>query len=139
MKISTYARLLSLTFLMCLFNLGTAQAQTKEVSGVVISGEDNLPLPGVSILLKGSTSGTVTDVDGKFRISVTSDQSVLVFSFIGFTTQEVLVGARSEISVTLGPDMKSLAEVIVVGYGEQKKETITGSVATVKGDRKSVV
>ncbi|MDO8965635.1 MAG: TonB-dependent receptor [Algoriphagus sp.] len=118
---------------MCLFNLGTAQAQTKEVSGVVISGEDNLPLPGVSILLKGSTSGTVTDVDGKFRISVTSDQSVLVFSFIGFTTQEVLVGARSEISVTLGPDMKSLAEVIVVGYGEQKKETITGSVATVKG------
>ncbi|WP_370871155.1 SusC/RagA family TonB-linked outer membrane protein [Algoriphagus sp.] len=133
MKISTYARLLSLTFLMCLFNLGTAQAQTKEVSGVVISGEDNLPLPGVSILLKGSTSGTVTDVDGKFRISVTSDQSVLVFSFIGFTTQEVLVGARSEISVTLGPDMKSLAEVIVVGYGEQKKETITGSVATVKG------
>ncbi|SDA80615.1 TonB-linked outer membrane protein, SusC/RagA family [Algoriphagus alkaliphilus] len=133
MKISTYARLLSLTFLMCLINLGTAQAQTKEVSGVVISGEDNLPLPGVSILLKGSTSGTVTDVDGKFRISVTSDQSVLVFSFIGFTTQEVLVGARSEISVTLGPDMKSLAEVIVVGYGEQKRETITGSVATVKG------
>lgn len=133
MKISTPARLLSLTFLMCLFYLGTAQAQTKEVSGVVISGEDNLPLPGVSILVKGTTSGTVTDVDGKFKISVSSDQSVLVFSFIGFQTQEVVVGAQSELSITLGADMKSLEEVIVVGYGEQKKETITGSVATVKG------
>jgi TonB-linked SusC/RagA family outer membrane protein len=118
---------------MCLFVLGTAKAQTKEVSGVVISGEDNLPLPGVSILVKGTTAGTVTDVDGKFRISVNSDQSVLVFSFIGFQTQEVVVGAQSELTVTLGPDMKSLEEVIVVGYGEQKKETITGSVATVKG------
>jgi len=133
MKISTHARLICLSFLMCLFVLGTAKAQTKEVSGVVISGEDNLPLPGVSILVKGTTAGTVTDVDGKFRISVNSDQSVLVFSFIGFQTQEVVVGAQSELTVTLGPDMKSLEEVIVVGYGEQKKETITGSVATVKG------
>lgn len=119
--------------MMCLLFLGTAQAQTREVSGVVISGEDNLPLPGVSILLKGSTSGTVTDVDGKFRIGVESDQSVLVFSFIGFTTQEVVVGAQSVLDVRLAPDTKSLEEVIVVGYGEQKKETITGSVATVKG------
>ncbi|OOG71510.1 TonB-dependent receptor [Algoriphagus sp. A40] len=133
MKISTHARLFCLTFLMCLLYLGTAQAQTREVSGVVKSGEDNLPLPGVSILLKGSTTGTVTDVDGKFKISVTSDESVLVFSFIGFQTQELVVGALSEFDITLGPDMKSLEEVIVVGYGEQKKETITGSVATVKG------
>lgn len=133
MKIFTHVRLLCLTFLMCLLYIGTTHAQTKEVSGVVTSGEDNLPLPGVSILVKGTTSGTVTDVDGKFRISVNSDQSVLVFSFIGFQTQEVVVGAQSQLNVTLGPDMKSLEEVIVVGYGEQKKETITGSVATVKG------
>ncbi len=133
MKISTHVRLLCLSFLMCLLFLGTTQAQTREVSGVVISGEDNLPLPGVSILLKGSTSGTVTDVDGKFRIAVESDQSVLVFSFIGFTTQEVVVGSQSVLDVRLAPDTKSLEEVIVVGYGEQKKETITGSVATVKG------
>ncbi|GAA0877769.1 TonB-dependent receptor [Algoriphagus jejuensis] len=113
--------------------MGTAQAQTREVSGVVISGEDNLPLPGVSILLKGSTSGTVTDVDGKFKIAVDSDQSVLVFSFIGFTTHELVVGAQSVFDVRLAPDTKSLEEVIVVGYGEQKKETITGAVATVKG------
>ena len=133
MKISTHVRLFCLSFLMCLLVLGAAQAQTREVSGVVISGEDNLPLPGVSILLKGSTTGTVTDVDGKFRISVESDQSVLVFSFIGFVTHELVVGAQSVFDVRLAPDTKSLEEVIVVGYGEQKKETITGSVATVKG------
>lgn len=133
MKISTHGRLFGLAFLMCLLFLGTAQAQTREVSGVVISGEDNLPLPGVSIVLKGSTSGTVTDVDGNFRIRIDSDESVLVFSFIGFLTQETVVGARNTLDITLAPDTKSLEEVIVVGYGEQKKETITGSVATVKG------
>jgi TonB-linked SusC/RagA family outer membrane protein len=133
MKIFTYARLLCLTFLTCLLFLGAAHAQTREVSGVVISGEDNLPLPGVSIIVKGTTTGTVTDVDGGFRISVPSDQSVLVFSFVGFLTQEVSIGAQSRLDVRLAPDTKSLEEVIVVGYGEQKKETITGSVATVKG------
>lgn len=133
MKISTHVRLFCLTFMSCLLFLGTVQAQTREVSGVVISGEDNLPLPGVSILLKGSTTGTVTDADGKFRISVSSDQSVLVFSFIGFVSQEVSVGAQSVLDVRLAPDTKALEEVIVVGYGEQKKETITGAVASVKG------
>ncbi|WP_233553630.1 SusC/RagA family TonB-linked outer membrane protein [Algoriphagus lacus] len=118
---------------MCLLYLGTASAQTREVSGVVISGEDNFPLPGVSILVKGTTTGTVTDVDGKFRINVASDQSVLVFSFIGFSSQEVVVGAQSTLNITLSPDTKALEEIVVVGYGEQKKETITGSVATVKG------
>jgi TonB-linked SusC/RagA family outer membrane protein len=108
-------------------------AQTREVSGVVISGEDNFPLPGVSILVKGTTTGTVTDVDGNFNITVNSDNPVLVFSFIGFMTQEVEVGARTTLDITLAPDTKSLEEVVVVGYGEQKKETITGSVATVKG------
>ena len=133
MKIFTHVRLFSLTFLMCLLYLGTASAQTREVSGVVISGEDNFPLPGVSILVKGTTTGTVTDVDGKFRINVASDQSVLVFSFIGFSSQEVVVGAQSTLNITLSPDTKALEEIVVVGYGEQKKETITGSVATVKG------
>ena len=99
MKIFTQVRLYCLTFLMCLFYLGTAQAQTREVSGVVISGEDNLPLPGVSIILKGTTSGTVTDVDGAFKLSVNSDQDVLVFSFVGFLTQELPVGTQSTFDV----------------------------------------
>ncbi|SHO61964.1 TonB-linked SusC/RagA family outer membrane protein [Algoriphagus zhangzhouensis] len=126
-------KLFGLTFLLCLGITASTMAQTREVSGVVISGEDNFPLPGVSILVKGTTTGTVTDVDGNFNITVNSDNPVLVFSFIGFMTQEVEVGARTTLDITLAPDTKSLEEVVVVGYGEQKKETITGSVATVKG------
>ncbi|WP_268033265.1 SusC/RagA family TonB-linked outer membrane protein [Algoriphagus sp. PAP.12] len=126
-------KLFGLTFLLCLGTMAATMAQTREVSGVVISGEDNFPLPGVSILVKGTTTGTVTDVDGNFNITVNTDNPVLVFSFIGFMTQEVEVGARTTLDITLAPDTKSLEEVVVVGYGEQKKETITGSVATVKG------
>lgn len=126
-------KLFSLTILLCLSLVATAFAQSREVSGVVISGEDNLPLPGVSILIKGTTSGTVTDVDGRFAIAVPNDDAVLVLSFIGFEPMEILVGAKTTFDLRLLPDTKSLQEVIVVGYGEQKKETITGSVATVKG------
>ena len=133
MKFSTAVRLFALTIFTYLLCLGAVMAQSRQVSGVVLSGEDNFPLPGVSILVKGTTTGTVTDVDGNFRISVPSDAAVLVFSFIGFESQEVAVGSQSNLSITLKPDTKSLQEVIVVGYGEQKKETITGSVASVKG------
>lgn len=126
-------KLFSLTILLCLSLVATAFAQSREVSGVVISGEDNLPLPGVSILIKGTTSGTVTDVDGRFAITVPNDDAVLVLSFIGFEPMEILVGQKTSFDLRLLPDTKSLEEVIVVGYGEQKKETITGSVATVKG------
>lgn len=133
MKFSTYCRLLCLTCLMCLFYLGSARAQTKEVSGVVISGEDNLPMPGVSVLVKGTSRGTVTDIDGKFSLTLQAGDQTLVLSFVGFTTQELNVVNQSNFNVTLAADMKSLSEVIVVGYGEQKKETMTGSVATVKG------
>lgn len=133
MKFYTPVRLFVLTMFASLLYLGGAMAQTRQVSGVVLSGEDNFPLPGVSVLVKGTTTGTVTDVDGNFRVSVSSESAVLVFSFIGFVSQEVNVGSQSNLSITLNPDTKSLQEVIVVGYGEQKKETITGSVASVKG------
>lgn len=111
----------------------TMQAQTREVMGTVTSGEDNLTLPGVSVLVKGTTRGGVTDIDGNYRVSLQSGDNVLVFSFVGFAPLEREVGNQSTVNVTLMPDMQSLSEVIVVGYGEQKKETITGSVATVKG------
>src|SRR5690606_19191147 len=133
MKISTHVRLFCLTIMSCLLFLGTAHAQTREVSGVVISGEDNLPLPGVSIILKGTTTGTVPDVDGPFKLAAPSVQADLVFSLLGLLGRAILVGAPSQPAIRLAPDTKSLEEVIVVGYGEQKKETITGSVATVKG------
>ncbi len=111
----------------------TSLAQTRQISGVVISGEDNLPLPGVSVLIKGTTRGTVTDIDGNYTVSVNSGDEVLTFSFIGFAPQEIPIGSQNQINITLAPDLQSLSEVIVVGYGEQRKETITGSVATVKG------
>ncbi|WP_223271831.1 SusC/RagA family TonB-linked outer membrane protein [Algoriphagus ratkowskyi] len=122
-----------MTLILCLGLFSTALAQTREVSGVVISGEDNLPLPGASILVKGTTNGTVTDIDGKFSLNVSGPTDVLVLSFIGFTQMEVVVGSKTTFDLTLLPDTKSLEEVIVVGYGEQKKETITGAVSSVKG------
>ncbi|GGZ36362.1 SusC/RagA family TonB-linked outer membrane protein [Echinicola pacifica] len=110
-----------------------AYGQGREVTGTVISAEDKLPLPGVSVLIEGTTRGTVTDLDGKFSINLNQGDAVLTLSFIGFETQNVAVGNKNEISVTLQMDMQSMDEVIVVGYGEQKKETITGAVAAVKG------
>ncbi|SFB48766.1 SusC/RagA family TonB-linked outer membrane protein [Algoriphagus aquimarinus] len=133
MRNFTHFKLFSLTIIFCLGLISTGFAQTQEVSGVIISGEDNLPLPGASVLVKGTTNGTVTDIDGKFALNVSGPSDVLVISFIGFTQMEVAVGSRTVFDLTLLPDTKSLEEVIVVGYGEQKKETITGAVATVKG------
>lgn len=133
MKKFNSVKLFYLSLLMVLGLTASAIAQTREVSGTVLSGEDNLPLPGVSVLVKGTSSGTVTDIDGKYTVPVSSDDAVLVFSFIGFTTVEIPVGNQNNIEIKLNPDTQSLEEVIIVGYGEQKKETITGSVASVKG------
>lgn len=102
------------------------------VSGTVISGEDQQGLPGVNVTIKGTSLGTVTDVDGGFALEVPSRESVLVFSFVGFVNQEVTVGSQSNIRVTLEPDMQTLSEVVVVGYGTQEKMNVTGSVATVQ-------
>ncbi|GEO22626.1 SusC/RagA family TonB-linked outer membrane protein [Cyclobacterium qasimii] len=111
----------------------TLHAQSKEVTGTVISGEDNLPLPGVSVLVKGTVRGAVSDIDGKYKITLQPSDQTIIFSFVGFESKEVTISNQSTVDITLNPDMQSLSEVIVVGYGEQKKETITGSVATVKG------
>ena len=108
-----------------------AFAQSK-VTGKV-SDSQGLALPGVSIIVKGTTTGTVTTAQGDYTLNVPSKTSTLVFSYIGFTSQEIPVNNRNEISITLASDDKMLNEVIVVGYGEQKKETVTGAVATVKG------
>ncbi|HLU89294.1 MAG TPA: TonB-dependent receptor plug domain-containing protein, partial [Cyclobacteriaceae bacterium] len=102
-----------------------------DVSGKVVSSTDGLGIPGVSILVKGTYTGTVTDVEGNYKISLTDDMAVLVFSSIGYLSQEVEVNGRSIINITLEEDVQSLQEVVVVGYGEQKKENLTGSVSTV--------
>src|SRR5690606_36788738 len=98
----------------------------------VISGEDNQPLPGVYVIIKGRTRGGVTDLDGEFSLSAQQGE-MLAFSFIGYVTQEVSIENQNTLDIILQPDMQSLSEVVVVGYGEQKKETITGSVDSVQG------
>ncbi len=100
------------------------------VSGVIVD-ETNTPLPGVSVIEKGTTNGVVTDLDGKFTLTVASNESVLVFSFIGMETIELLVGDRRMFNLTMESDTKSLDEVVVVGYGTQKRREITSSVAKV--------
>ncbi|MDN3670462.1 TonB-dependent receptor [Echinicola jeungdonensis] len=102
-----------------------------EVTGTVVSGGDNQPLPGVTIYVKGTTKGTATDIDGKFSINVEGEDAILVFSFIGFKTQEVPVNGRSVVDLVMEEDLAELGEVVVVGYGEQKKATLTGAVETV--------
>lgn len=103
------------------------------VRGTVTSEEGD-PMPGVNILEKGTTNGTTTDADGKYSLSVTNGQAIIVFSFIGYTTQELAVESRTTVDIALQPDVQNLEEVVVVGYGEQKKVNLTGSVATVSGD-----
>ena len=111
-----------------------ANAQERVVTGKVISGEDQQPIPGVNVIEKGTSNGTVTDVDGKFKIQVTSTGSILVFSYVGSITQEITVGDRSGIEVQLLPDAKILTELVVVGYGTQKKSDVTGAIASVKSE-----
>src|SRR6188768_2330119 len=105
-------------------------AQSTAITGTVVSAADNAPLPGVTVALKGKTQGTVTDGDGKFSINAESSD-VLVFSFIGFDNYEQLVGSTREFSVTLKENIESLQEIVVVGYGTQKKANLTGAVASV--------
>ncbi|GAA4441554.1 TonB-dependent receptor [Ravibacter arvi] len=104
-----------------------------EVNGVVVD-EKNEPLIGVSILVKGTQLGTTTDINGRFSLNVTGQNPVLVLSFVGFVTQEVEVGTKTELSITLQADNRTLEELVVVGYGTQKKVNLTGAVQNVKGE-----
>src|SRR5690606_36868169 len=108
------------------------QTDGKLVTGKVSSAENDEPLPGVNVLLKGTTIGTVTDASGNFQMHVTGDNPILVFSFIGFQQQEVPVHQRSQIDVQLTVDVQALEQVVVIGYGSQKSSRITSSIAQIK-------
>ncbi|MCG6189059.1 SusC/RagA family TonB-linked outer membrane protein [Maribellus maritimus] len=125
-----------LTLLMVIFvTIGSAMAQ-KEISGTVTS--EGVPLPGVTVFVKGSTIGSVTDADGNYNLSVPDNATTLVFSFIGMKTQEVEIGNQSNIGVDLEPDVIGLGEVIAVGYGTMRKSDLTGSVARVSMEDKAL-
>ncbi|MEK6481305.1 SusC/RagA family TonB-linked outer membrane protein [Catalinimonas sp. 4WD22] len=106
----------------------------KTISGKVSDGESGEPLPGVNILAKETTNGTVTDVNGNYRLTVSDGTNILIFSSIGYLTKEVEINSQNTINVSLMPDIKSLSEVVVVGYGTVKKEDLTGSVASVSSE-----
>ncbi len=103
------------------------------VSGIVIDEDSQEPLPGVTVLEKGTQNGVVTGFEGEYEITLTTPRAVLVYSYMGFTTQEIPVNGRTEIAVNLAPDLEMLNEVVIVdyGYGTVKKEDMTGSVASI--------
>ncbi|MGD2035717.1 MAG: SusC/RagA family TonB-linked outer membrane protein, partial [Bacteroidales bacterium] len=99
-----------------------------------VTDVDGEPLPGVNIIEKGTTNGTITDLDGNYSITVSSSDAVLVFSAIGFGDEEIVVGNQSSISMTLIPSIEELGEVVVVGYGSMERTNVTGSIASIKGE-----
>ncbi|WP_281231199.1 SusC/RagA family TonB-linked outer membrane protein [Flavobacterium gelatinilyticum] len=119
-----------LAFVMLAFAVNQMSAQGKTISGVVTSGQDNLPLPGVNIVIKGTKTVAVSGFDGEYTINA-SPNDVLVFSFIGFINKEITVGSQTKVNAVLTEDTNKLNEVVVIGYGTQKKSDLTGSVSVV--------
>jgi TonB-linked SusC/RagA family outer membrane protein len=117
----------------CLLTINVALAQNITVKGKVIDGGDKTPLPGVSILIKGTQSGTQTDVNGNYTLSAPAN-ATLVFNFVGYAALEQAVNNQTTINVSLASSTQQLEQVVVVGYGTQRKIDVTGAVGTVKGE-----
>ncbi len=119
-------------------NLYSEPAETSTWQGITITGvvtDKSGPLPGVNVIIKGTPLGVVTDLNGKFSIAVPNREAVLSFSFVGYITQESIVGDRNIIDVTLEEDTHELEEIVVVGYGTMKKSDLTGSVQRLKAEK----
>ncbi len=125
-----------LIFIVCAIIMSTQliSAQTKQVSGTVTSADDGMGMPGVSVVIKGTTSGTSTDIDGKYTIDARSTD-VLLFSFVGMQSQEIQVGDQIIINISLSQQTVGMDEVVVVAYGSQRKRDLTGSVAGIKSEQ----
>ncbi len=128
---------LAMAMLLCFpasgVNAAPASQENLTVSGVVTSAADQLPLIGVSVQVKGTSTGSITDLDGNYSVSVASGQT-LVFSYIGFKTQEIQITNQKTLNVVMEEDSETLDEVVVVGYGVQKKKLVTGATVQVKGE-----
>jgi len=124
---------ITLLFLVMFMVFIPTHAQEGTITGVVTSLEDGLPLPGVNVLVKGTSRGTITDFDGNYSVSASSGET-LEFSFIGMLTTEVAVGTQTNINVALEVSAAALDEVVVVGYGTQRKVDLTGSITTIKSE-----
>ncbi len=121
-----------LSFSFFLFS-SVAQSQTSRVITGTVTGDNGNDLVGVSVSVRGTTQGTTTDANGKYSITVASDTATLQFSYVGYATQEIPVAGRTEINVTLAATAQQLEQVVVVGYGTQRKRDLTGSIAVISG------
>lgn len=121
--------------LMAETNPGTLSEEMRfvEVKGTVYDSENGETIPGVNVLEKGTNNGTITNLDGTYTLNV-GDNATLVFSFVGYMTQEVTVQGQGTVNVRLSADVTALEEVIVVGYGTQRKQDMTGAVSVVRTD-----
>ena len=135
-KIFAHIKKAFLPFVIAMLFLGANNiyAQNKTISGTVTDGDLSGPLPGATVLVKGTTNGASTDFDGKFTLNSVNPNSTLVISYIGYITQELNIAGKSNINVVLKPDMAALDEVIVIGYGTSRKSDLTGSVVSIGGD-----
>jgi TonB-dependent starch-binding outer membrane protein SusC len=123
--------------LACLVAVGffsSAIAQ-RTVTGTVSAEDDGTPVPGVNVIVKGTSTGTVTDIDGKYQIGVPDQGGVLVFSFIGLTTEEIEIGSQSIINMAMTADLYQLSEVVVIGYGTEERKNLTAAVSTIDGKK----
>lgn len=134
MKIFTCFRYF-LMFTLSLLVWSNTYAQERSISGTVTDQETGEALPGVNILVKGTTQGTVTDIEGTYRLTVPGDESTLVFSSIGYATQEVTVGNQNTIDLAMAPDIQALSEIVVTGYSTEERRDVTGAVATVDAEK----
>ena len=135
-KLKGIWKISALLFFSCFLAL-TTYAQQKSLSGKVI-GEDGAPIPGVTVVVKGTTTGTITDMDGKFAFSAPTTAKILSVSYIGLKSQEIEIGTQTNFNVTLLADVIGVDEVVVVGYGTRKKEEITGSISTVSNEQMKI-
>ena len=124
---------LLLTFLLFV-GMQVVLAQTRDVTGVVTSADDGSSIPGASVVVKGTSLGNITDMDGHFTIKVPQSARTLSVSFVGYTTQEVTLTNAKEYKIALKSEHIAVDEVVVVGYGVQKKREVTGAISQVKGD-----
>ena len=129
MKLHETLRGIKLASLLLLFSF-TGFAQTFPVEGKII-GADGQPLSGVTIQVKGRDTKTLSNADGSFQINAPSATSVLVFTYVGFTAQEVSINSRGQLAVAMTPQENSLQDVVVVGYGTQRKSDVTGSLTSI--------
>lgn len=134
----THIKSIVLVMILCIcighFELSAQSGANLLVRGSVTSADDGSTIPGVTVLEKGTSNGTVTDIDGNYEINISGGNTTLVFSYVGYATQELQVGNRSTLDVKLQTDMEQLNEVVVVGYGTQKRKDLSGSISRITSD-----